>query len=37
MRIDTVPEQDTNALKVFDKVEIEASFAGGEQGWEEFS
>jgi len=36
MRIDTVPGQDTNALKVFDKVEIEASFAGGEQGWRSF-
>lgn len=36
MRIDTVPEQDTNALKVFDKVEIEASFAGGEQGWRDY-
>lgn len=36
VHIDTIPGEDTNALKVFDKVEIEASFEGGEQGWISF-
>ena len=36
INIDTIPGEDTNTLKVFEKVEIEASFAGGEQGWRSY-
>src|SRR5260221_888890 len=31
-RQDTVPQNDTS-LKIFEKVEIEAAFTGGESGW----
>ena len=36
INIDTIPGEDTNTLKVFEKVEIQASFAGGEQGWRSY-
>ncbi len=33
---DTIPGEDTNSLKIFEKVDIEAAFEGGEQGWRTF-
>jgi protein TonB len=33
---DTTPAKDTSELKVFEKVEIEASFPGGEGAWRSF-
>jgi len=33
---DTIPLVDSNQLKVFEKVEIEASFPGGESGWRSY-